>query len=179
MTCTATREEEVDELLRREVFVDLYAVVRQGLRISHPRYSIKNVEQFYMAREAELRAGDDSIMLYERWRLEGDQAILDAIEDYNEEDCVSTFLLRDWLLDRKARREATWATEIAWRETPESHAPTRRRSRCATSASGCARVLLRARGAARSRELLDYHRREAKPGLVDSTSPAGDEPRSS
>ena len=41
-----TREEEVDELLRREIFVDLYAVVRQGLRISHPRYSLKNVEQF-------------------------------------------------------------------------------------------------------------------------------------
>ena len=28
----ATREDEVDELLRGEVFVDLYRVVRQGLR---------------------------------------------------------------------------------------------------------------------------------------------------
>ena len=31
----ATREEELDELLRREVFVDLFAVVRQALRHSH------------------------------------------------------------------------------------------------------------------------------------------------
>jgi predicted RecB family nuclease len=28
-----TREPEVDELLRRKVFVDLYAVVRQAMRI--------------------------------------------------------------------------------------------------------------------------------------------------
>ena len=31
----ATREDELDDLLRREVFVDLYQVVRQSIRISH------------------------------------------------------------------------------------------------------------------------------------------------
>src|SRR5439155_13383532 len=102
----ATREDAVDDLLRGEVLVDLYAVVRQGLRISHPRYSIKNVEQFYMEREAALRAGDASIVLYERWREERDPRILDAIAEYNEEDCLSTYLLREWLLERKAEAEA-------------------------------------------------------------------------
>src|SRR5439155_5898188 len=63
-----TREDEIDDLLRREVFVDLYAVVRQALRISQPSYSIKKVEAFYMTRKAELRSGDDSILIYERWR---------------------------------------------------------------------------------------------------------------
>src|SRR5439155_13269347 len=33
-------EDELDELLRREVFVDLYTVTRQALRISYPSYSI-------------------------------------------------------------------------------------------------------------------------------------------
>ena len=47
---TATREDEVDDLLRREVFVDLYTVVRQALRISHPSYSLKDVEAFFMPR---------------------------------------------------------------------------------------------------------------------------------
>ena len=40
----ATREEEVDDLLRREVLVDLFAVVRQALRTSYPTYSLKKVE---------------------------------------------------------------------------------------------------------------------------------------
>ena len=36
-----TREEEVDDLLRRQMFVDLYQVVRQTMRISHDGYSLK------------------------------------------------------------------------------------------------------------------------------------------
>jgi predicted RecB family nuclease len=40
----ATREVEVDELLRQGALVDLYKVVREGLRISEPSYSIKSVE---------------------------------------------------------------------------------------------------------------------------------------
>src|SRR5206468_10074775 len=41
LTCEyGTREEELDDLLRAEVFVDLYKVVSQGLRLSHERYEI-------------------------------------------------------------------------------------------------------------------------------------------
>ena len=51
LTCEyGTREEELDELLRAEVFVDLYKVVAQGLRLSHPRYGLKQVETFYFER---------------------------------------------------------------------------------------------------------------------------------
>jgi len=42
----ATREEEVDSLLRAGVFVDLFSVVRQGLRASVESYSIKKLEDF-------------------------------------------------------------------------------------------------------------------------------------
>ena len=34
-------------MLRSERFVDLYGVVRQGLRAGIERYSIKNLEEFY------------------------------------------------------------------------------------------------------------------------------------
>ena len=40
----ATREDAVDQLLRRKVFVDLHRVVRQGLRAGVPTYSLKEVE---------------------------------------------------------------------------------------------------------------------------------------
>jgi uncharacterized protein len=157
-----TREEEVDALLRHEAFVDLYAIVRQGLRISHPRYSLKNVEQFYMARAAELRTGDDSILLYERWRLERDQAILDAIQEYNEEDCLSTYLLREWLLERKAEAEAEWGTEIAWRQPPDVREPKSEAIELREERDRL-RTLLLERGEVLAARLLDYHRREAKP----------------
>jgi uncharacterized protein len=161
----ATREDAVDDLLRGEVLVDLYAVVRQGLRISHPRYSIKNVEQFYMEREAELRSGDDSIVLYERWVEERDDSILRGIEEYNREDCLSTYLLREWLLERKAEAEAAWGTEIAWRPPPElreitPEAEEEREERDALREELLARGDETARLAALT---LDYHRREAKP----------------
>jgi uncharacterized protein len=32
----ATREDEIDALLRAEVFVDLYTIVRQGVHIGEP-----------------------------------------------------------------------------------------------------------------------------------------------
>ena len=43
----ATREAEVDTLLRAGALVDLYRVVRQGVRISKESYSLKQVEDFY------------------------------------------------------------------------------------------------------------------------------------
>ena len=43
----ATREEEVDRLLRGRVLVDLYRVVRQGIRASVESYSIKRLEPLY------------------------------------------------------------------------------------------------------------------------------------
>jgi predicted RecB family nuclease len=99
LTCEyGTREDELDDLLRDEVFVDLYKVVSQGLRISHPRYGLKYVETFYFERHADLRAGDDSIVMYEDWLERGAPQILDDIAAYNAEDCVSTLELRDWLL---------------------------------------------------------------------------------
>ena len=56
----ATREAEIDVLLRGGRFVDLYAVVRQGVRAGVERYSIKAMEPFYgFTRDVELaRAGD-------------------------------------------------------------------------------------------------------------------------
>ena len=50
-----TRQDEVDRLFRGDVLVDLYGVVRQGIRASVESYSIKKMEPFYgFAREIEL-----------------------------------------------------------------------------------------------------------------------------
>src|SRR5262249_26243476 len=43
----ATRENEIDRMLRAGLFVDLYAVVRHGIRASVESYSIKDLEPLY------------------------------------------------------------------------------------------------------------------------------------
>ena len=47
MSRYATREDEVDRMLRAGLFVDLYRVVRGGIRAGVESYSIKELERFY------------------------------------------------------------------------------------------------------------------------------------
>ena len=101
-------EEELDQLLRNEVFVDLYKIVKGGILLGDFRYSIKNVERLYRdKRNTEVGTGGDSVVGYERWRelnamnQEGrtweTSAILKSIRDYNIDDCNSTQELVEWL----------------------------------------------------------------------------------
>ena len=55
-----TREAEIDDLLRQRKLVDLYKVVREGIQVSEPSYSLKNIEHFYGApREGQIMAASD------------------------------------------------------------------------------------------------------------------------
>jgi predicted RecB family nuclease len=102
MGCYGTREDELDDLLRGGVFVDLYRVVRQGLVIGSTSYSLKKLEPLYMeARTAEIVDAGSSIVEYERWLQTNDQQILNDIEAYNCDDVESTWRLRDWLEERR------------------------------------------------------------------------------
>ena len=100
----AVCEEEVDQLLRNEVFVDLFAVVRQGLLVGEPSYSLKNVEKLCQeARSGDVATATESIVFYQRWLENQDGAdwstspTLRAIREYNREDCESTWKLACWL----------------------------------------------------------------------------------
>lgn len=98
-TLHATREAELDRLLRQGVLVDLYKVVREALRTSEPGYSIKNIEHWYRrARAGGVQTAGASVVWYERWRETGDDALLREIEAYNRDDVESTAGLHDWLL---------------------------------------------------------------------------------
>ena len=98
----ATRVSVVDDLLRHGVLVDLYKVVREALRISEPSYSIKYVEHFYRpARDGDVKTAGASIVYYERWRETGEPQLLVDIESYNRDDVESTWQLHDWLLGQR------------------------------------------------------------------------------
>jgi uncharacterized protein len=161
MSVYATREAAVDDLLRRQVFVDLFTVVRQGLRAGVPGYSLKHVEALAgFARRADVQAGTAAVLQYERWMREQDHAVLAAIAAYNEEDCRATLSLRDWLLDQRPAALA-WPDPTAPRDVDaeqraaEAERDALRQALVAGEPEGSPRWL--------AGELLEYHRREARP----------------
>src|SRR5713101_5224043 len=98
----ASREAEVDQLLRGRVLVDLYRIVRQSVRIGTESYSLKELEALYRGkRSTEIVDAAGSIVAYEDWLQSRDQRLLDEIARYNEDDCLSTAQLRDWLEARR------------------------------------------------------------------------------
>jgi uncharacterized protein len=170
MSLHGTREAAVDHLLRAGKLIDLYKVVREGLRVSEPRYSIKNLETFYAEKRAgEVKSAGASIVWYERWKETGEAQLLADIRAYNEDDCRSTWQLRDWLLSlrpeslawacREAEPEADetaakpWDIQLeAYRQALLGHLPEDPEQ---WNADDRAHEL--------AYQLLDYHRREAKP----------------
>jgi uncharacterized protein len=162
-----TRENEVDVLLRTGKLVDLYQVVRESIRVSEPRYSIKNLETFYMkgGRSGDVKDAGASVVVYERWRELGDPQMLREIEQYNRIDCESTWKLREWLLTLRA-------PGTPWRgDGPPEPADPDKAAKQLAAEQRCvdmqARLLRAPEHEKRVRlligQLLEFYRREAKP----------------
>jgi uncharacterized protein len=184
-------EHEVDQLLRNEVFVDLYKVVGGSLILGTTNYSIKSVELLYRGkRDTEVANGGESIVVYENWRAlnavgeQGDtwqtSSILNEIRKYNIDDCDSTQELTEWLRNIQSKYGISYLgkTEIVDPEIPEEVT---------------ARALLRARLLERAdverasdseaedltrtfAEALEFHRRENKPTFFRLFSRLGASP---
>jgi predicted RecB family nuclease len=167
----ATREVEVDRILRGELFVDLYAVVRQGLRIGVRSYSIKKLEPLYALERVGMKDAGSSIVAYEEYIRSvtsgrPNQSILDEIRDYNRDDCRSNADLRDWLEGRRSEltahsgegipRPVVRADELERELSPDDRRrrdlADRLRAAPATDPDAAVRHLLA--------DLLEWHRRE-------------------
>jgi uncharacterized protein len=113
-----TRVEKLDDLLRGEVFVDLYRIVTQAMQLGTKNYSIKSVEALYGRKHTgDVADGAASIVVYEKWRdefaqnhdsklkpvgWEHSQDLID-IRNYNIDDCESTLELVRWLRQQQAK----------------------------------------------------------------------------
>jgi hypothetical protein len=163
-----TRQDQVDELLRHDVFIDLYQIVGHGLRIGEDSYSIKKVERLYRPKRAtDVATAVDSIVQYARWiesKQPGEWAkspILKGIRDYNEDDCKSTAELLIWLRKVAAENKIPAARKIV-------AAPRQCRRYCRLT---LLRASILAHGFASKQDetsivladLIDFHRREEKP----------------
>ena len=170
----ATREFQVDQFLRHHVLVDLYPVVRQGVVIGTPSYSLKHVEHLYMPpRTGEVISAGGSVVEYQRWldqRESSDPAVsptLGRIRSYNEVDCESTVGLRDWLHARQQDSDIPWlALDASSADPGQPLEPTPAEELAVT-------LLARADAEKEGSEsrritslvawLLEFHRREEKP----------------
>lgn len=166
----STRVEEVDILLRNEIFVDLYQIVRQAFLVGVPSYSIKHIEHLYRPkRSGAVAKATDSVVFYERWLQDSDgdhwsnSRLLKEIRDYNEADCVSTEQLANWLWSRQLEYSIAYTGKVS--EPP--------RDVEATPASALAQEMLSdADNIEDSQEkrvqvllahLLEFHKREDRP----------------
>ncbi|WP_114217093.1 TM0106 family RecB-like putative nuclease [Ochrobactrum sp. 3-3] len=99
----ASREDEIDRMLRGGLFVDLYQVVRHTVRASVESYSIKRLEPFYGFERATPLAEANAALAALEANLELDDAASiadetrETVRAYNRDDCRAAADLRDWL----------------------------------------------------------------------------------
>ncbi len=86
----------------------------------------------------------------------GEQALLDAIAAYNEEDCLSTLKLRDWLLGLRVE-----AGIVEWRQPPILRELTSEAEEALEEREQLEHDLLAA-GEELMAHLLGYHRRGSR-----------------
>ncbi|AHE66930.1 RecB family nuclease, putative, TM0106 family [Legionella oakridgensis ATCC 33761 = DSM 21215] len=168
-------EHEVDELLRNEVFIDLYKIVKNALILGEPRYSIKNVEHLYRSKRlTDVGTGSDSVVVYGHWRENPDgdtwqtSKILQDIRDYNIDDCNSTQELVDWLRLRQKEQGIPYLGKVELvtvEQKEEIHERLQLRDRLLQKVHD-----LNLQGKGRDAAVysmfawsLEFHRRESKP----------------
>jgi predicted RecB family nuclease len=175
----ATREDEIDRMLRAGVLVDLHQAFKQSTRASVEEYSLKKIEAFYGFERRTPLDLSRAAMRYVEHRLELGRLeeqipenLREALEGYNREDCVSTGKLRDWLEEVRGKvvEEGTSVPRFVDGDEKASEELDERQKRVAALV---AKLLERipADSSKRTEEeqakwllaqLLDWHRRENK-----------------
>lgn len=98
----ATKENEIDILLRTQSFVDLHRILKQSIRAGVERYSLKDLEKYHdYTREMDLRTlskfKSNFEFLLESKKIDAiTDEMKDAIQLYNQDDCLSTQNLHNW-----------------------------------------------------------------------------------
>jgi uncharacterized protein len=105
----ATKEEELDQLLRGKVFVNLHIITRHAIIAGVEHYSLKDLEKLHgYLRLADLKTIGPHKMLYEGLLESGSidsipEESKTIVRDYNKDDCISTQYLRNWLEEQRKK----------------------------------------------------------------------------
>jgi predicted RecB family nuclease len=92
------------------MFVDLFTVAKNAIRVGTESYGLKHLEHLVeYQRGAGTEQGAGAVVEYEEWMRTGEGERLRSIARYNCDDVESTRALRDWLVARRPEG-------LAWRE---------------------------------------------------------------
>jgi len=179
----ATREDELDRMLRAHLFVDLHSIVKRTVRASVEEYSLKSLEEFHNFERKMALTDARQAMRHIQHSLELNQLkdITDSAREcvaiYNADDCFSTSSLRDWLEDMRSVAERAGDTlrrpELS-DGAPSERVDDRQKKSAALAArlrDGVAEDPLERSEEQRVRwllsNLLDWHRREIKAEVAE------------
>ncbi|HVB18691.1 MAG TPA: TM0106 family RecB-like putative nuclease [Acidimicrobiales bacterium] len=92
------------------LFVDLFVVARNAVRVGVESYGLKHLEPLVgFVRGEGIDQGAGAVVEYEKWLKDPDDEILIDIARYNRDDVASTLALRDWLVSQRP-------AALAWRD---------------------------------------------------------------
>ncbi|MCU1363492.1 MAG: ATPase [Acidimicrobiaceae bacterium] len=102
-------------LVSAGLFVDLYTVAKNAVRVGTESYGLKNLEHLVnFERAAHIEGGAGAVVSYEEWMTTRDEALLVEIALYNRDDVVATKAVRDWLVEQRP-------PHLPWRDAQITH----------------------------------------------------------
>ena len=164
----AIREDELDQLLRRHVFVDLpRPSARPCASASRATASRRSRQLPGFVRTADVGRGADAVLEYERYLGSRDEQHLRAIESYNDEDCRSTVAVFDWLRDQ-APGDVTWLAPADGQDAERGAVTSRASASCCASSSSRASPRAASAGSPASCSRTTAARRSSSGGPTSS-----------
>jgi len=110
----------LEQLISTGLFVDLLPIVKGAMQVGVEGYGLKHIERLTdYERGHEIDKGSGAVVEYERWMASHEQAGLDRIADYNEDDVRATRALRDWLVVQRPA-DVPWRAAVLGREEPDA-----------------------------------------------------------
>lgn len=110
----------LEQLISSGAFVDLLPIVRGAMQVGVEGYGLKHIERLTdYQRGHDIDKGSGAVVEYERWMAASDQAMLDRIAAYNEDDVRATRALRDWLVTQRPG-VMPWRPAVLGRDEPDA-----------------------------------------------------------
>jgi len=110
LTRDAPDAEHFAALVDSGLFVDLFTVAKNAVRVGTESYGLKHLEHLVdFVRSGGIEQGAGAVVEYEEWMVSRDPRLLHEIAAYNEDDVKATRALRDWLVSQRP-------ADLAWRE---------------------------------------------------------------
>ncbi|MEO9180520.1 MAG: TM0106 family RecB-like putative nuclease, partial [Acidimicrobiales bacterium] len=98
------------QLINTGLFVDLFLVAKNAVRVGTESYGLKDLEHVVeFVRSGGIEQGAGAVVEYEKYMESKDEQLLRNIAAYNRDDVASTMTLRDWLVMQRPNN-------LEWRE---------------------------------------------------------------